>query len=226
MNLFLIRHFESTKNVDNTLSSIGDTEPLTAKARLDCVQFSKDFKGFLELNSLSVNKINCTSSIRAKETASILANNLGNIHIESFKELKSTFAGICAGLSLEKINSKDPFFFKSYYLYKKGIYNLYNLDNQWNNSSKETKIDFEARVQGCFNKIINCNDTTVVIIAHRSPIIAILLYIARLEYNYSFDFYGKVDIDFGRVTWIQRDENERWDVCFVNEPITHLKING
>lgn len=225
MDVFLIRHFESTKNLSDILSSINDDEPLTTNAKWECHHFAIQFNKFLEQNNLSATKINCTASVRAEETASIIASQLGNIHIESYHELKSTFAGTFAGVSHEKINTLDLFFSKYYYLYRKGIYNLYNFDNQWKVNSKETKIEFEERVLSCFSKIINNQENSIIIVTHRSPIIAILIHISRLEYNYSSSFYGHIEIDLGKVTWIHKNDNGKWNIYFVNEPISKLNLD-
>ena len=221
MEIILIRHFESKKNIQKSFSLDLATEKLTEKGRILCKKFGYLFCDLCSKHKLTINQINCTDSLRAKETASIIASCFNNVPITCHEELKSTNVGTLSGKTLEEVKHIDSFFSKNFYLYQKDLLNSYFFDENWQNEKKETKKEFEKRVIKCFLKILENSYSTVVIVGHKAPITAILIYVARLLNIYSNSFYGHINLDLGRLSWLSF-ENNSWDIKFVNEEIENI----
>lgn len=209
MDFFLLRHFESEKNVADTMS-LKDEEKLTDKGRTQCVSFASKFKALCDSNNLHITSIESADSIRAKETAQIISKELQCESVRYWSQLRSTSAGILAGKSLEEIKIEDQFFYYHYWLYRKGVLNLYYMDNNWMDSQKESKKEFEERVMRVLLEItkdMNHNDSKL-IVGHRSSITAILIEFARRAGFYPKDFYGSIDLSLGGLSWITVDKGD------------------
>ena len=217
MKIFLLRHFESEKNVADRLSGT-DKEKLTFQGRKECEEFSDLLKSLCSENKLSILKLYSANSERARETSEIIGSALEIKNVYYYSNLKSTNAGNISGKSLEEIKVQDPFFATCYGLYKKGLLDSYFLDKNWKDDKKESKKKFEKRVISCFEKIVaeNDKDDTIFIVLHRASITAILIYIARKMGIYPTDFYGNIESSTGGLSCVTYDNNE-WDIMFINE---------
>ncbi len=221
MEIFLIRHFESEKNLKNLLSSGEDSEPLTNTGIGECNLFSIGLKSYFNKKNLVASSIHCSDSTRAIETSAIISKKFNDIPINSYKSLKSTDAGKLKGTSISDIKHVDDTFGKNLYLYRKGLYNSYNFDQYQNDVSREKKSDFEKRVINCFLEVISKQNDNVILVAHRSALIAILIYISRKMDNYPIKFYGYIDLDLGKLSHIKYNSGI-WSVSAVNESISYL----
>lgn len=222
MEIFLLRHFESEKNIQNKMSH-NDEENLTLNGKKQCEEFSRCFKKFCEKHNICITQINAANSNRAKETANLIASSWGNLPTKIFSDLKSTNAGNIAGKSLEDIKKQDPFFFKHYDLYRKGLLNLYYLDDNWHDEKKESKKDFEKKVMNCFNKIINDSiNKDIFIVGHRASISAILISIAREVGIYPKNFYGSVELSLGSISWVTLLKSKAWQINFIDTKIEEI----
>lgn len=223
MEIFLLRHFESEKNVKDTMSN-NDEEKLTLKGKKECKRFSYLFKKFCVEKNFQISEISAVDSCRAQETANIISSVFEDMEVKCYSALRSTNAGNLAGKSLNDIQKEDPFFSKHYSLYRKGLLNLYFLDEHWSDTKKESKRDFEKRVMNCFDEIIREKKSDdILIVGHRASITAILINIARKIGLYSDDFYGSVDVSLGLLSWITLSENKKeWTINCVNSKIEEI----
>lgn len=216
MKIYLLRHFESEKNIRNQLSGT-DEEKLTLKGIQECRKFAQIFAKFCDAQSINLTSIESANSERAKETAHIIAGTLLIDRIIFHSELTSTKAGNIAGKSMDEIKKQDPFFAKYYKLYRAGLLNSYFFDENWKDERKENKKEFELRVMECINNIIMKNDknNAILIVAHRASITAMLINAARKMKIYPDDFYGHVELSIGGLSCISV-ENNTWEIQFVN----------
>jgi broad specificity phosphatase PhoE len=102
------------------------------------------------------------------------------------------------------------------------LLNLYYLDNNLNEETKEVKKEFEKRVLNQFTEIISDNKDTL-IIAHRSSIMAILIYIARKIGIYPNNFYGHITLGLGKISWIQYNSHI-WNIKYIDEYIKDIPL--
>lgn len=216
MKIFLLRHFESEKNVGDRLSG-SDYEKLTPVGRNECKEFAELLKKVCDSRKITLSEIDSADSERAKETSEIIGSVFGIYRINYYANFRSTKAGMIAGKSFKEIRKQDPFFAKYYELYRKGLLNSYFFDENWKDETKESKRIFETRVKSSLNEIINRNDEedTVLLVAHRASITAILIYVARLMGLYPEDFYGNVESSVGGLSCVS-EKNGKWDIKFVN----------
>lgn len=223
MEIFLLRHFESEKNIQNIMS-YNDNEPLTLRGKKECYEFTEYFKSFCMKRNIFIDMISSANSIRAKETADIISSEFGNIKINSYCDFKSTQAGNLAGKSLQDIRIQDPFFSKYYSLYRKGLLNLYFMDENWHDKKKESKKTYEKRVMNCFYKIVNDSENKdILIVGHRASITAILINVARKMGIYPKDYYGHIELSLGKISWLSLSDKDIWQINCVNTKIEEIK---
>lgn len=223
MNIFLLRHFESEKNIGNRLSGT-DQEGLTDCGGQDCELFSGFFQEICNEKNIKIDEICSANSKRARETAEIIGRVFNIYNINFYEALRSTKAGRIAGKSIDEIQQEDPFFAKNYELYRKGLLNSYYFDSNWMDDQKELKRDFETRVLDCFMNIIKRNsmNSSILLVAHRASITAILIHVARKMGIYPNDFYGNVESSTGGLSYISLDGG-KWDIEFINKTKEEIK---
>lgn len=219
MYLFLIRHAESEKNKDNHFSSMKDDESLTTKGEMRAIEIAKNVSDFLKQHSYKCNIIYSANSIRSIKTAEIIASSI-NAKIQIEEDLRSTRPGVLAGMKKDEVKKVYPEYAQQYYLFEKGVFNLYNINNPKN---KEPKLDYEQRVNACVDRIVSDQSEDIkIIIGHRSSITAILLYYARKYHNYPECFSGHIPLDLGYISILKKIDN-KWEIIKVNE--NSLAIN-
>lgn len=214
MLLLIIRHTESEKNAKNQFSSEKDDENLTEKGELDAIEIANEISKFIVANSLKCNIIYSANSTRSIKTAEKIANKL-KIKIRIEEDLRSTKPGMLKGIRKDKVKYTHPEYGYQYYLYEKGVFNVYDFKVP---ASKEPKKDFEKKVNDCVRQILSDkNEDIKIIIAHRSSITAILLDFARRYHNYPQNFSGHIPLDLGYVSLLKETDDNNWKIIKVNE---------
>lgn len=213
--LLLVRHLESNKNIMKQFSSVDDDEILTNNGMLIGDEVAQDIDFFVNNSGFCVDKIYCANSIRAKETAHVIASKLG-VKICAYKELCSNNSGNLRGKSEIEAEIINPVFMKQLKLFRAGIYSSYDFAKVAN---RENKRDFEKRVNECLDEIIK-NDTGSlrIIVLHHSSLTAAIINIARKLYNYPENYYGHVACELGHLYLISKDE-----IVLCNEPSGALR---
>lgn len=219
MYIFLIRHTESEKNIENHFSSMKDDERLTPKGEMEAMEIAKHISDFVARHNCKCKNIYSANSTRSIKTAQRIATLIhATIQIE--EGLRSTRPGVLAGTNKDVIKKTHPEYAQQYYLFEKGVYNVYDFINPEN---KEPKQDFERRVNACVERIISDKSEDIkIIIAHRSSITAILLNFARKYHHYPENFSGHVPLDLGCASII-REMNNNWEILKVNEKSNIIK---
>lgn len=213
MYLFLIRHTESEKNKGNKFSSSKDEENLTVKGELDAFEIANYISKFAIKHSYRSKFVYAARSTRALKTAEKIANQI-NAKIQIEDDLRSNRPGVLEGVEKDKIKESYPEYAQQYYLFEKGVFNVYDFNNPPN---KEPKRLFEQRVNSCINRILSDNSEDIkIIVGHRSSITAILLFFARKYHKYPENFSGHIPLDLGCVS-ILREKNGVWKILKVNE---------
>lgn len=209
MDIFLLRHFESIKNTQVTFSSIDDKEGLTENGVLQGKQVSDNFRQILELKGLTVKNIYCAKSVRAQQSAEILATALsGSVQIQTFSELLSIKSKDILGKTKKQVMESNPEFMRELSLYDAGIYSSYDFHRE---VGRDLKIEYEKEVCNCIEQIINndAEENVKIICLHNSSLTAAVINIARKLCQYPKDFYGKVIADNGNFFWIHEENKER-----------------
>lgn len=213
MYLFLIRHTESVKNKENRFSSSEDNECLTSQGESDAVEIAKHISSFASQHSYRCNNVYSANSTRSIKTAEKIASSI-NANIQIEEDLRSTRPGVLEGAKKDRVKETHPEYAQQYYLFEKGVFNVYDFKNPEN---KESKRDFEHRVNTCIEKIVSDQSEDIkIIVGHRSSITAILLFYARKYHNYPTNFSGHIPLDLGCVSILRQYDN-KWEILKVNE---------
>lgn len=213
MVLFL-RHFESFKNVYKQFSSDKDDQNLTEFGRNQVIEASQAISQFVNQNSLVVTKVCCANSIRAKLTASFIAEKL-SVPCFPFDELRSNNSGALRGKSEIEARSIHPIFMKQLDLFRSGLYSSYDFEKMF---GREDKHDFEKRVNKCIQEqIANDKGNLHIFVLHHSSITAAMIDVARRLYGYPDSFYGHVVCELGNCFLVNNK-----DILLCNEKTTKL----
>lgn len=223
MHLLLIRHLESAKNTQCSISSPEDREGLTRRGYQEGKKLAEVVSRFQKQHSLSVSRVYCANSTRSKDTADLIAAKVGAV-AESYDDLRSTRSGVLAGLSEVEAAKISPRFIWQLQLYRAGLLSSYELERA---EGKEPIQEFERRVRRRLLRILTDDSETLkLIISHRSPLTAMLLFFARNYYRYPRSFYGHVPLNLGYISWLQRDPEKGWEFQAVNCPPTQILLGG
>ena len=218
MDIFLIRHTESVKNVRNSFSSTDDKEPLTEKGHSQATQLVKKLTLLVENLRVKPKFIYSADSSRATSVAKLIAKELGS-RVQTYDALRSIRTSL-SGVSEVEAAKLDSEFIHHYHLYRAGLLNAYNIKRR---KDYENLSGFESRVTKALDKILSVpNETAKIIVLHRSPITATLINISRNSMNYPRDFYGYVPLDLGYLSWIRKTENGEWKILHVNAQIQEI----
>ncbi len=220
MHLILIRHTESLKNVNNQFSSDIDAEPLTELGKEESSVMANDIHEFMNRKNLTCTNVYSANSIRAIDTATIIASKL-NVKVKVEEALRSTKPGALSGKSEEEAIRTNPEFLEQLYLFRNGLFNAYDFKVA---EGKEPKKDFEKRVWGCLSEILSDKSENIKIIsAHRSSITYVLLEFAKRYYNYPIDFSGYILLDLGKLSILETTNEDKWKISKVNCSSSELK---
>lgn len=209
MDIFLLRHFESIKNTQVTFSSIDDKEELTENGVIQGRQVSDNLSQILELKGLTVKNIYCAKSVRAQQSAEIIASVLSkSVQIQAFSELLSIKSKDILGKTKKQIRESNPEFMRELSLYDAGIYSSYDFQRE---VGRNLKIEYEKKVCKCIEKIVNneVDENVKIICLHNSSLTAAVINIARKLCQYPKNYYGKVIADNGKFFWIHLGKNEQ-----------------
>ena len=225
MRLYLVRHFESLKNKRATLSKDVDNDVLTKQGLRRANKFSKELLKELQLRETPIATIIASSSNRSKQSAEIIAKTIGIGDVRFCDFLRSTRAGPHSGYSMAKIRRLNREWHDMLQLYKAGLFDQYKFDEPPLCIGAEPKSVFEQRVLGGLLPLLaEADGRTILVVAGRSVLIAILLHFAREYYGYPRDFYGFVPLTLGSVTVLDRSDDGTWEFRVVNSRIGTSKV--
>lgn len=166
MKIYLIRHGETTSDIENRYGGDYD-DHLTEKGVKQAQEMARKMK------DSNIQLIFSSSKIRARETAKILGDFLNcPVEVEDGIRERNRY-GVITGMTKKEAEEKYP---SQVALLK---------DFQSNAENGEPYDNFANRVTRSFNKIINSKYDQVAIISHGGPIIFILR-----------ELLGRRDVDF------------------------------
>lgn len=201
MEIFFIRHPETTKNVgEHSFSSDNDDEMLTAGGRQEAAML---VAAMSESGRLSGARIVSSPNHRAAGLAQRLANATG-WGIEVDTRLAPRHSGAHAGLPESQVAREDPQYFQALSLYRSGVLSAYSIPRRG-----EPIRDFEARVTaGLLEREEKYETGTLVVFAHRSTITAALMWYARRFHGSHQDHYGYVELALLSVSAVSIEDGE------------------
>ena len=214
MEILLLRHFESKKNINRSFSSKDNQEVLTEYGINVGKNVAQNIFDYIKNKEHVVERIYCADSIRAKQSAQIIANKIG-VSIETDKNLLSNNSGQLLGKTENEAVRINPLFMEQLKLYRTGIFSSYDFVKVF---EREDKHEFEQRVNNSMQNILYDGfETLKIVVLHHSSLTAFIIDFARKNYNYPDNFYGRVDCDLGNVFLLNDDK-----ILLCNEPSNKL----
>lgn len=218
-HVLLIRHPESSKNIQDKFASESGHEPLTSRGEEDVRNLAheiKEFASHLRANEISVH---ASPSVRATGPAGFIASRIGGTLFPE-DDLSSIVNSATSGRSFAQLAAEDPTLAREMNLYRAGIYSSYAIPK-----ISENTRPYEARVKRALESIRCLNNDLAVIVAHQSFITFALIYVSRLSGSYPTDFFGKVNLQLGSCSLISCSA-DGWSVHFADLPAEELNITG
>jgi broad specificity phosphatase PhoE len=214
MELMILRHLESIKNIKKLFSSDSDDFTLTEAGVEKGKVLAKAIRSYIDSHGLSCSKIHIAKSERARRTAELIYNEIGKVNIIEWDKLRSLNSGALRGKTEKEAEELNPKFMEQLRLFRCGLFNSY----EYEKSLREDRREFEKRVLFCIEQILEDKlDSLKIVIVHHSTLQAIMIHFARLFYNYPTNFYGKVDCELGNFYLINiTDRNSTIELCNAN----------
>jgi broad specificity phosphatase PhoE len=220
MDIILLRHFESIKNIEDTIASSKGSEHLTLHGLNDAKLFSALLPNVLNKKKLVLNQVYVADSVRAVESIlpTIECMQLEMIRVKQFC---SQNLGILNGKNEREIELLSGNYSNELKLHRCGLFSSYDYSTVLNGISK---IEYERDVLLAFDEILNIDNGSVkLFVLHNSSITVLLIYFARLLFKYPSDFYGFVKSDLGHLYWITTDSELKYKFHMLNDHYSNLK---
>jgi broad specificity phosphatase PhoE len=181
--LFLVRHGETRKNLDESLHSADDPEELNETGRRQIARVCDFLKPFAPF------KLYCSKEKRAQQSAKLIAENLG-VSLTEIRGLQERNWGAFTGKTWKEVRRLlDPMNVEDRYTFVPG--------------EGESWKSFEERLIAAVKKIISNEDSNIVIVTHGGAIRALMPFLLSLPKEESF----KYDFDNASITLFNFDEN-------------------
>ncbi len=206
--LFLVRHADSTKNRKGTFSGDNISDEITREGELEIRCMVAGLKNRLAEYDVGSSIVCTANSGRATHTAEAISNSL-SMPVATYSELGSIRSGRLSGVTEETARGDYAEYMRWLDLYRVGLASSYDIPRP---EDAEPLVSFEARIEAVLTQILCSPEESKVVVAHRSPITAILLSFARKYHGYPLDFFGfvplstcgisLVNIEAGRIEFV------------------------
>ena len=208
--IYLIRHGESTKNVNNLFGDENAIFSLTEKGVADTKTLANNIASIISKNS---NPYDFYSSpdIRSTTTANILTVPL-SADFQIIHSLQPICAGKLSGISEEKADIDYPELMRTKKLYREGKLDGYLISYPNGESVK----DFQDRVVSDFKNILSINSNDLFLVTHQSVITALLSFFYSELKGYKYYYYFKLDLS--SLTKVLITDN-KFNIMQINTPL-------
>ena len=186
--IYLVRHSESTKNVNNLFGDESAMFGLTEKGVADTEILANKIASIVSKNFNSYNFYS-SPDIRSTATANILTTLLNN-EFQIINSLLPIHAGILSGINEEKADIDYPELMRKKKLFRDGKLDGYAISYP----NGENVKDFQDRVISDFKNILAINSNNLFIVTHQSVITALLSFFYSELKGYKYYYYFKLDL--------------------------------
>ena len=198
IEIFLLRHGESTKNVLEKHGFSTKKYHLTSKGIEQIFELSKLFP-----IDKKIDKIFCSTTDASIETADLLNEKI-NSTVEQSSLFNSLNMGILSDMSFDEMKLNYPEYYNKIRLYEKGELHPKN----FNFPKSETQDNFENRIRQQIDILLTYPDnSSLVFIGHRSPITMFLNIIENKFQSVCGGVYKKIDLPILSITRVLIDKS-------------------
>jgi broad specificity phosphatase PhoE len=219
-HVLLIRHPESSKNIQDRFASQSGEEPLTRRGQDDVRNLAHEVKQFASHLRADEISVHASSSTRAMGPARFLADQIGG-QLLLDANMASIVNAETSGRSFAQLALEDAALAREMNLYRAGVFSSYAIRK----ISKNTR-PYEARVQRALESVRDLNNDLAVIVAHQSFMTFALIYVARLCGYYPSDFFGKVHLELGSCALLSCSDESGWAIHFADLAVRELNTIG
>lgn len=178
------------KNQSGRFSSSDDWDRLTKTGQAECSELVADVGLVLDRWKVKSCMLCSADSKRALSTSDAISKAF-NLPINEFQGLTSIGSGILSGRDEKWARENYPEYMNQLELYRAGLVSSYDLPRP---EGAERLQDFEARIEDILTQILSDDADMKIIVAHRSPLTAILVNFARKYLGYPEGFFGYIDL--------------------------------
>jgi broad specificity phosphatase PhoE len=203
----MVRHAESTKNLGDRFASVIDDDHLTAGGRQNATALAAYLSEFVSdvLCSRDVTVV-CSDTVRATESAQIIASTLHARSMETNGSLNSIVVHETMGMTGEELRTFDANAARELNLYRAGLFDAYRMTY-----GRPAGRHYESQLEEFLAQLLSrVSSSTIILVAHRSAITALLLRAGRsCKYvTYPPRFFGYVVLDLGSVSLVRINEDD------------------
>jgi len=201
MKIFIIRHSETKKNIDNKFDNPNFSDCLTSKG---IIQLSNIVK-FLKKQNVQFNCIYSSSRKRCLFSAQNIATDL-KLNLLIRDVLDPIYAGDLAGLTEKEAWDKYPDLMKKRISFKDGLLDGYQIIFP----NGDDIADYENKINSFWVDILDNGklNKNYIVVAHRSTILASLNYFYKKLMNYEKNIYHYFLTPDGMINLIEFVNNE------------------
>ena len=219
-NILLIRHPESSKNIQDRFASESGEEPLTLRGQNDVRNLANEVMQFASHLRAYEISVHASPSARAMGPARFLADQIGGqLFLDA--NLASIVNAETSGRSFAQLAAEDAALAREMNLYRAGLFSSYAIRK----ISKNTR-PYEVKVQRALESIRDLNNDFAVIFAHQSFMTFALIYVARLCDYYPSNFFGKVHLELGSCALLSCSAESGWAMHFADLAAEELNTIG
>lgn len=178
MKVYLVRHGAD----DDSIRGGWSNHPLTNEGLKQSEELAKKLKD----NNCDAEIIYSSDLFRAKQTAEILAQQL-NLKIEYTPDFREVNNGDLAGMDNDMANNLYP--------------NLYWRNLEWNQNypNGESPKEFYERINNAWEKLINSNHKSIILVTHGGVINVIMHLVNGVEYSNKNTIYKTGTADYIKI---------------------------
>lgn len=219
-HVLLVRHPESSKNIQDRFASESGEEPLTRRGQDDLRNLAHEVTQFASHLRAYAVSVHASPSARSMGPARVLADQFGGqLFLDA--NLASIVNAETSGRSFAQLAVEDVALAREMNLYRAGLYSSYAIRK----ISKNTR-PYETRVQRALESIRSLNNDLAVIVAHQSFMTFALIHVSRLCRHYPSDFFGKVHLELGSCALLSCSAEDGWVINFAGLAIGDLNTIG
>lgn len=191
--LVLVRHGESTKNINPRFSTIEGQEVLTDEGLSQADSVAVLLSGMIARKKPESIGYFSPPATRSLATAQRLSRGAGVVVVDGLSPIRSPYPG----LTEEEVSRVDPRFARQVDDYRSGLRSAYDIPR----GEGEAVLEFERRVAQAIDHVLELEHELSIVVGHRSTLTATLLRVARMIADYPVNWYGHVSIPLASV-WI------------------------
>lgn len=192
----LVRHVDSQKNRRELFDADSVEQGLTPQGETEILHLIRSLRELHAEFAPETVQVFSANSDRARQTAQRICGEFRS-SLSVVTELTSIGSGPISGMSESDVAGQYPDYMHALELYRSGVVSSANIPRPHGCEGLDA---FEHRMARCLNTIAETDCDLGIVVAHRSPITAICILLAREFLSYPKGFFGYIPLPTGSMT--------------------------